>query len=174
MPQASLRVRSLSSPLQSHAAAACTGRCRLQGATAAAARRWAGAAAARPASGDAPSCKCRSGQACRPAHRPVPASAFPPKPPHAVQRYSARQQQRVTAMSTAAPLPELAVAFVTVPSKEVGKKLAASLVEQRLAACVNIIPGEQSVRPCVRRRPAWLACTSSEFLCPQVILSSRR
>lgn len=36
------------------------------------------------------------------------------------------------------------VVYVTVPSQEVGEKLASLLVnpEYRLAACVNIIPGE--------------------------------
>lgn len=78
-------------------------------------------------------------------------ACLPPPPAHhstAVQRYSARQQ-RVAAMSSAAAaaaLPgEVAVAFVTVPSKDLGSKIAAALVERRLAACVNIIPGVESV-----------------------------
>ncbi|RUS88316.1 hypothetical protein EGW08_003954, partial [Elysia chlorotica] len=37
------------------------------------------------------------------------------------------------------------MAFVTVPSMEVAKKLAGDLVKKRLAACVNIIPGVTSV-----------------------------
>jgi periplasmic divalent cation tolerance protein len=35
----------------------------------------------------------------------------------------------------------VSLVFVTVPSKEVGQKIAHSLVERKLAACVNIIPG---------------------------------
>lgn len=57
------------------------------------------------------------------------------------------------------------IAFCTVPSKEVAHKIAASLVESKLAACVNIIPGAlaaacrvdgmagfRGAQPCVRLR----------------------
>ncbi|CAN6720550.1 unnamed protein product [Malus baccata var. baccata] len=37
------------------------------------------------------------------------------------------------------------VVYVTVPSREVGKKLAESLVREKLAACVNLVPGIESV-----------------------------
>ncbi|XP_052221741.1 protein CutA homolog isoform X2 [Dreissena polymorpha] len=37
------------------------------------------------------------------------------------------------------------MAFVTVPSMDVGKKLAHGIVQRRLAACVNIIPSVTSV-----------------------------
>ncbi|GFN88369.1 cuta divalent cation tolerance homolog [Plakobranchus ocellatus] len=37
------------------------------------------------------------------------------------------------------------MAFVTVPNMEVAKKLAGDIVQKRLAACVNIIPGVKSV-----------------------------
>ncbi|KAK9300356.1 hypothetical protein QLX08_006900 [Tetragonisca angustula] len=37
------------------------------------------------------------------------------------------------------------VAYVTVPTQEVAKKLAHGLVKNKLAACVNIIPGLTSV-----------------------------
>ncbi|XP_051130956.1 protein CutA, chloroplastic-like [Andrographis paniculata] len=37
------------------------------------------------------------------------------------------------------------VVYVTVPNKEAGKKLAESIVKERLAACVNRIPGVESV-----------------------------
>ncbi|XP_051150127.1 protein CutA, chloroplastic-like isoform X2 [Andrographis paniculata] len=37
------------------------------------------------------------------------------------------------------------VVYVTVPSKEAGQKLAASIVKERLAACVNRVPGVESV-----------------------------
>ncbi|MDQ7056059.1 MAG: divalent-cation tolerance protein CutA [Persephonella sp.] len=35
--------------------------------------------------------------------------------------------------------------FVTCPDKNVGKKIAKSLVEEKLAACVNIIDGLNSI-----------------------------
>ncbi|CAI9303051.1 unnamed protein product [Lactuca saligna] len=37
------------------------------------------------------------------------------------------------------------VVYVTVPNKEAGKKLAASIVKEKLAACVNRVPGIESV-----------------------------
>jgi periplasmic divalent cation tolerance protein len=36
------------------------------------------------------------------------------------------------------------VVLITVPSREVGEKVARALLEQRLAACVNILPAIQS------------------------------
>ncbi len=40
---------------------------------------------------------------------------------------------------------EVRVVFVTAPSAEVGAGLARALVEARLAACVNVIPGLRSI-----------------------------
>ncbi|XP_004501622.1 protein CutA, chloroplastic [Cicer arietinum] len=37
------------------------------------------------------------------------------------------------------------VVYVTVPNKEAGKKLAESIVSEKLAACVNRVPGIESV-----------------------------
>jgi periplasmic divalent cation tolerance protein len=37
------------------------------------------------------------------------------------------------------------MAFVTVPNEELGKKLARGLLEKKLVACVNIIPGVKSL-----------------------------
>lgn len=39
---------------------------------------------------------------------------------------------------------EYAAYYVTVPSKEMGAKIAKSLLNDKLAACVNIIPGVES------------------------------
>lgn len=37
------------------------------------------------------------------------------------------------------------VVLITVPSPDVGERIAASLLEKKLAACVNILPGVQSI-----------------------------
>ncbi|KAG9450785.1 hypothetical protein H6P81_010750 [Aristolochia fimbriata] len=37
------------------------------------------------------------------------------------------------------------VVYVTVPNKEAGKKLAESIIKEKLAACVNRVPGIESV-----------------------------
>jgi periplasmic divalent cation tolerance protein len=39
----------------------------------------------------------------------------------------------------------IVICLVTAPSPEVGAALAKSLVDQRLAACVNIVPAVQSI-----------------------------
>lgn len=48
-------------------------------------------------------------------------------------------------MDAAANAVPSIVVYVTVPNKEAGKKLAASIINERLAACVNIVPGVESV-----------------------------
>lgn len=37
------------------------------------------------------------------------------------------------------------IVFITVPTKEVGKQIATALVQKKLAACVNILPGVNSI-----------------------------
>ena len=49
-----------------------------------------------------------------------------------------------TTSNMSIPTP-YSIAFVTVPNKEVGEKIAGGLVTAKLAACVNIIPGVTSV-----------------------------
>ena len=50
----------------------------------------------------------------------------------------------VTGMAAANRQPEdFSMAFVTAPSSDVAKQIAGGLVSNKLAACVNIIPGEQ-------------------------------
>ncbi|KAL9265876.1 CutA 1, chloroplastic-like protein [Drosera capensis] len=49
----------------------------------------------------------------------------------------ARTKMEAAASST---VPSIVV-YVTVPNKEAGKKLAESIVKERLAACVNRVPG---------------------------------
>ena len=41
--------------------------------------------------------------------------------------------------------PEFVVIFSTVPSQEVGGNIARELVRERLAACVNLVPGLTSI-----------------------------
>eukprot|EP00288_Rhodomonas_lens_P004757 CAMPEP_0177727636 /NCGR_PEP_ID=MMETSP0484_2-20121128/20432_1 /TAXON_ID=354590 /ORGANISM="Rhodomonas lens, Strain RHODO" /LENGTH=114 /DNA_ID=CAMNT_0019240313 /DNA_START=153 /DNA_END=497 /DNA_ORIENTATION=- len=49
-------------------------------------------------------------------------------------------------MSAAAREPTgVSVCYITVPNAEEADKLAGKLVESKLAACVNVIPGIQSV-----------------------------
>jgi len=52
---------------------------------------------------------------------------------------------RVQSMASTTSQPAVAVMYVTVPDRAVGKRLASGLVENHLAACVNIIPGVTSV-----------------------------
>jgi periplasmic divalent cation tolerance protein len=41
--------------------------------------------------------------------------------------------------------PDYIIVLITAPSSEVGKKIASSLVERKLAACVNIISSIHSI-----------------------------
>ncbi|XP_073385795.1 protein CutA 1, chloroplastic isoform X6 [Physcomitrium patens] len=50
---------------------------------------------------------------------------------------------RVYSMATPDAAPSIVV-YVTVPNKETGTKLAHSIIENKLAACVNQIPGVES------------------------------
>ncbi|GMH00237.1 hypothetical protein Nepgr_002076 [Nepenthes gracilis] len=50
-----------------------------------------------------------------------------------------------TRMETSNKTVPSIVVYVTVPNKEAGKKLAESIVKERLAACVNRVPGIESV-----------------------------
>ncbi|XP_059693778.1 divalent-cation tolerance protein CutA-like [Haemorhous mexicanus] len=50
-----------------------------------------------------------------------------------------------TAGDTAGDTGEVSAAFVTCPNLSVATELARALVQQRLAACVNIVPGVTSV-----------------------------
>jgi periplasmic divalent cation tolerance protein len=41
--------------------------------------------------------------------------------------------------------PQFKIVYVTVPSAEVGKRIANEIVRERLAACVNILPQLTSI-----------------------------
>jgi len=47
--------------------------------------------------------------------------------------------------SSGTEMDDLRVAFVTVSGEEEGEKIARTLLEERLAACVNIIPAVRSI-----------------------------
>ncbi|CAN0838822.1 Protein CutA, chloroplastic [Linum grandiflorum] len=57
-------------------------------------------------------------------------------------KFSAANSVRMEGGSNSVPS---IVVYVTVPNREAGKKLAHSIVKERLAACVNIVPGIESV-----------------------------
>jgi periplasmic divalent cation tolerance protein len=58
------------------------------------------------------------------------------------------------------------VVFITVPNQDVAAALARALVEEKLVACVNILPGVRSIY-------AWQGklCDDNELLC---VLKTRR
>ncbi|KAM6993416.1 divalent-cation tolerance protein CutA-like [Passerculus sandwichensis] len=56
-----------------------------------------------------------------------------------------RRDSGDTAGDTGGDTGELSAAFVTCPNLSVATELARSLVQRRLAACVNVIPGVTSV-----------------------------
>jgi len=41
--------------------------------------------------------------------------------------------------------PEVRIALITAPDQETGAEIARALVESRLAACVNLVPGIRSI-----------------------------
>jgi periplasmic divalent cation tolerance protein len=65
------------------------------------------------------------------------------------------------------PIPaDFVVVLMTAPDAEAGARIGRTLVEERLAACVNIIPGLRSLY-----RFAGKLCDESEVLC---LLKTRR
>ncbi|KAG8376107.1 hypothetical protein BUALT_Bualt09G0029000 [Buddleja alternifolia] len=63
-------------------------------------------------------------------------------------KFGAQTQNRklhTMSMETSKTTVPSIVVYVTVPNKEAGKKLAESIVKERLAACVNRVPGVESV-----------------------------
>ena len=42
-------------------------------------------------------------------------------------------------------MPEVLSIYITVPSREMAEKISRALVEERLAACVNILPAARSI-----------------------------
>ncbi len=58
------------------------------------------------------------------------------------------------------PADDLVVVFVTVPNQDMAATLAKALVQEKLVACVNILPGVRSIY-------AWQGklCDDAELLC---------
>merc|ERR1719270_1667596 len=54
-------------------------------------------------------------------------------------------RHNITTMAAQRPTMEFSMAFVTAPNAEKAKEIAGGLVSNKLAACVNIIPGVTSV-----------------------------
>ena len=48
-------------------------------------------------------------------------------------------------MTSADSAEDIRVVLVTAPEAEVGRRIASTLVEERLAACVNLVPGISSI-----------------------------
>jgi periplasmic divalent cation tolerance protein len=62
---------------------------------------------------------------------------------------------------------QVSLVFVTVPTKEVAHRIAHNLVESKLAACVNIIPGTQPCMVWNRRTECLLfPCSLDPLACP--------
>ncbi|OEL19805.1 Protein CutA 1, chloroplastic [Dichanthelium oligosanthes] len=57
---------------------------------------------------------------------------------------SVRTLSSVQMEAASTTVPSIVV-YVTVPNREAGKKLAGSIISEKLAACVNIVPGAESV-----------------------------
>jgi len=83
-----------------------------------------------------------------------PAAVLPPDHPHMLKRAAAMAQAQASAAMAAAgtvsaganPLSSpYSVLYVTVPSADVAQKLAAGLLDSKLIACANIVPGVTSM-----------------------------
>uniref|UniRef100_A0A0D9XJ65 Uncharacterized protein n=1 Tax=Leersia perrieri TaxID=77586 RepID=A0A0D9XJ65_9ORYZ len=77
------------------------------------------------------------------ASSPLPPSPFPQPDAFAgVRSLSSGASARMESTSTTVPL---IVVYVTVPYEDAGKRLAGSIITEKLAACVNRVPGIESV-----------------------------
>lgn len=64
---------------------------------------------------------------------------------HTHHAVTTRSSMSSTTTTTSSSVPPLSACFVTVPNVDVGKQIARHLVEHKLAACVNILPGVTSI-----------------------------
>ncbi|EOA27976.1 hypothetical protein CARUB_v10024149mg [Capsella rubella] len=60
-------------------------------------------------------------------------------------KFSSKASSSTIKMEESSKTVPSIVVYVTVPNREAGKKLANSIVQEKLAACVNIVPGVESV-----------------------------
>ncbi|KAJ9146505.1 hypothetical protein P3X46_028761 [Hevea brasiliensis] len=65
--------------------------------------------------------------------------------PQGRSKFSAHSQDNSIKMEASGNTVPSIVVYVTVPSREAGKKLAQSIIKEKLAACVNIVPGIESI-----------------------------
>jgi uncharacterized protein involved in tolerance to divalent cations len=66
--------------------------------------------------------------------------------PHYLKHQENKMAKAAAAeMQTSSSASPYSVLYVTVPSMEVGEKIAHALLEKRLVACVNILPGVKSM-----------------------------
>ncbi|XP_061372046.1 protein CutA, chloroplastic isoform X3 [Gastrolobium bilobum] len=83
-------------------------------------------------------------------YAPLYSSAFKTGCVQSLLRYSLQSRAksssfiRMEGSNSNTTVPSIVV-YVTVPNKEAGKKLAESIVTEKLAACVNRVPGIESV-----------------------------
>ncbi|KAF5790052.1 putative divalent ion tolerance protein, CutA [Helianthus annuus] len=77
-------------------------------------------------------------------HKLHPFSFTLSTPPRLSSGSKAQGYHRTNIIRMENTVPSIVV-YVTVPNKEAGKKLAASIVKEKLAACVNRVPGIESV-----------------------------
>ncbi|CAG9460880.1 unnamed protein product [Pedinophyceae sp. YPF-701] len=110
------------------------------------ATRRCGALAANPARHFA--CACHGPRSAMPLPRAGSVPAPLATPARRTWHVAGRPASVPRAMSGGAAGPDgtsFVACYVTVPSQDVAEKIAGPLLEQRLAACVNIIPGVQSM-----------------------------
>ncbi|KAF2299764.1 hypothetical protein GH714_003205 [Hevea brasiliensis] len=60
-------------------------------------------------------------------------------------KFSTQSQANTIKMEASGNTVPSIVVYVTVPNRDAGKKLAQSIIKEKLAACVNIVPGIESV-----------------------------
>ncbi|OAY23219.1 protein CutA, chloroplastic [Manihot esculenta] len=60
-------------------------------------------------------------------------------------KFSTHSQANTVKMEASGNTVPSIVVYVTVPNRDAGKKLAHSIIKEKLAACVNIVPGIESV-----------------------------